>query len=84
MCAEDIDARIRTSARRLREWRWMQTISTDLQDLLIQLRAEAKELIALGVKHPDRAKKLGKLLVAYHRLMIEVKDLEDKRQGTAN
>ena len=71
--ADDAESRIRRSIRTLREWQWMAPLSTDPQTLLVHLRKEAKALIALGLEHPRRAGEIGKIVVAYHRLMVTVK-----------
>jgi len=71
--ADDADTRIRRSAQALREWQWIAPLSSDPPNLLVQLRREARALIALGLEHPGRAGEIGKIVVAYHRLMVSVK-----------
>lgn len=78
---EDIDQRIKLSASRLREWQWLVELSTAPDDVVAQLRLEAREIIALGPKFPQKAKTIGKLVVGYNRLITSItekpKDIDD-------
>ena len=70
----DIDERLRKSLLTLRAWHWMSEISTDPEEVALLLTAEARELIALGRQYPHRAKNIGKLIVAYHKLITRMKN----------
>lgn len=74
--------RISLSVRRLREWQWLATLTEDPDVMLAQLRHEAREMIDFGRAHPGNAQSIGKLVVAYHRLMVAVKQAADRRQDT--
>lgn len=73
MVTENSDDRIRLSVNRLREWQWLAALTEDPEDMYAQLRHEAKELIQLGTQCPARAKAIGKLVFAYHKLMQSLK-----------
>lgn len=77
MSTEDVSDRISTSVRRLREWQWLSTLSEEPDTVLCQLRQEAREMIEFGLTHPGNAKTIGKLVVAYHRLMVAIKERVD-------
>jgi hypothetical protein len=79
----DIDERLRKSLLKLRAWHWMSEISTDPEEVALLLTAEARELIALGRQHPHRAKNIGKLIVAYHKLIMRMKTAEQSPAPTA-
>jgi hypothetical protein len=70
----DIDERLRKSLLTLRAWHWMSEISSDPEEVALLLTAEARELIALGRQYPHRAKNIGKLIVAYHKLIMRMKN----------
>ena len=69
----DVNSKIRRSAQTLREWQWISTISTDPQTILLNLRREARALIALGLQNPEKAPEIGRIVVAYHRLITAMK-----------
>ena len=70
----DIEKRLHQSLLTLRAWRWMSEISTNPEEVAVLLTAEARELIDLGRHHPHRAKDIGKLIVAYHGLIVRMKN----------
>jgi hypothetical protein len=70
---EDLDARLQRSVKTLRAWRWMSRISTNRAEVAALLRAEARALIQIGRDNPDKAKDIGKLIVAYHKLILQMK-----------
>lgn len=49
----------------LRGWRWMSLVSTQREEAIGILGKEAKFLVQLGPKHPEHAKQIGRLIVAY-------------------
>ncbi|SEQ30146.1 hypothetical protein SAMN05428969_2628 [Devosia sp. YR412] len=78
----DLDKRLRKSARMLRAWNWMAVISTRRAEAVHILREEAKWLIQLGLEHPRHARRIGRLIVAYRRL-IEAIELRMQQQEAA-
>jgi len=71
---DDLDTRLQKSVQTLRAWRWMSAITSDPQEVVTLLTAEARALIDLGRQHPDRAKDIGKLIVGYHKLIMRMKN----------
>lgn len=73
----ELKARLSRSARILRGWNWMGTISTRQAEAIEILTEEGRLLIRLCVKHPDEANKIGRYIVAYRRMIdgIEVRRL---------
>lgn len=65
----DIEFRLERSARILRAWNWMAPISNRRSEIVEILTHEARELIMLGPNHPRHARRIGKLIVAYGRLI---------------
>ncbi|WEK05718.1 MAG: hypothetical protein P0Y65_05545 [Candidatus Devosia phytovorans] len=76
----DLDDRLRQSARKLREWNWLAAISTRRAEAVVILRDEARFLIQLGLQHPTEARRIGRLIVAYRRL-IEALDRMTQPEG---
>ncbi|WP_436073910.1 hypothetical protein [Devosia sp. LjRoot3] len=58
----------------LRGWRWMSLVSTQREEAISILAKEAKFLVQLGPKAPEHAKQIGKLIVAYQRLIAAMKE----------
>jgi len=58
----------------LRGWRWMSLVSTQREEAIGILGTEAKFLVQLGPKHPEHAKQIGRLIVAYQRLISAMKE----------
>lgn len=81
MDTEEVKDRIAVSVRRLREWQWLATLTEEPEVVLAQLRHEAREMINFGLAHPGHTKAIGKLVVAYHRLMIAMKEAEDRKRS---
>lgn len=69
----DLDTRLQRSIRILKGWRWMSKISNRPAEALVLLTAEARALIALGVRYPARAHTIGKLIIAYEHVITELK-----------
>ena len=69
----ELDARLKQSIKTLCAWRWMSMVTTDPREVAALLTAEARVLIDLGRQHPSRAKEIGKLIVAYHNLIVRMK-----------
>lgn len=67
---DDLDARLRKSVLRLRAWRWMSRITENPNEVAALLSTEARFLIDLGREHPSRAKEIGRLIVAYHNMIV--------------
>jgi hypothetical protein len=51
----------------------MSLISTQREDAISILSQEAKFLVQMGPKHPEHAQKIGRLIVAYQRLITLMK-----------
>lgn len=66
----------------LRGWRWMSMVSTQREEAIQILGKEAKFLVQLGPKHPDRAKQIGRLIVAYQQLITAMKQEPPPDQAT--
>ena len=77
---DDLDTRLRKSVQKLRAWRWMSAITNDPEEVAGLLTAEARLLIDLGRQHPDRAKDIGRLIVAYHNLIVRMKAAAETRK----
>ncbi|WP_449397183.1 hypothetical protein [Devosia riboflavina] len=71
---DPIDCRLKKSVMLLRGWRWMSLVSTQRDEAICILGKEAKFLVQIGPKHPEHAKQIGKLIVAYQRLITSMKD----------
>ena len=71
---EDLDIRLERSARALRAWYWMSRTETTPHDVVAQLTLEARDLIELGRRHPDHAREIGRLIVGYHRLIMQMRE----------
>ncbi len=76
--ARDVDKEIRTAICRVREWQWLIPLSTDPATALLHLRAEAKQLIELGLDCPNKAPQIGKIVVSYHRAMQDAQSRIDR------
>lgn len=53
----------------------MSVISAKRDEAIWLLGQEAKFLVQLGPKHPEHARQIGQLIVAYQRLITAMKDL---------
>ncbi|RYD60942.1 MAG: hypothetical protein EOP84_36325 [Verrucomicrobiaceae bacterium] len=71
---EPVDCRLRKSVMLLRGWSWMSLVSTQREEAICILAQEAKFLVQMGPKHHERAKQIGKLIVAYQRLITAMKE----------
>lgn len=76
--ALSLEERLRKSVKLLRGWRWMSRISNCPVDAIEVLTNEARFLVRLGTKHPEKARDVGKLIVAYERQITELKALLKK------
>ena len=65
----DVDARLAQSLRLLHAWGWMSELSTRPEEALQVLTEEARYLVRLGPLHPQRWRQIGKLIVAYNKLI---------------
>ncbi len=65
----NLDDRLRQSVRLLHAWGWMTEISTRPEEALQVLTEEARFLVRLGPQYPARWRQIGKLIVAYNRLI---------------
>ena len=79
----ELNDRLRKSARTLRAWNWMAAISTRQAEAVAILRDEARFLIKLGLEHPKHARKIGRLIVAYNRLIEAIELRMAHRQKAA-
>jgi hypothetical protein len=66
---EDLDARLMQSVRLLHAWGWMSELSTRPHEAMEALSEEARFLVRIGPKHPERWRQIGKLIVAYNKLI---------------
>jgi len=71
---DPIDCRLKKSVMLLRGWRWMSLVSTQRDEAIVILGKEARFLVQVGPKHPEHAKQIGKLIVAYQRLITAMKE----------
>lgn len=71
---DPIDCRLRKSVMLLRGWRWMSLVSTQREEAILILTTEAKFLVQMGPKHPEHAKQIGNLIVAYQRLIAAMRN----------
>lgn len=71
---DPVECRLKKSVMLLRGWRWMSLVSTQREEAILILGKEAKFLVQLGPKHPEHAKQIGKLIVAYQRLITAMKE----------
>lgn len=69
MGQDDIDCRLLQSTRLLRGWKWMSLVSTARGEAIAILSQEAKFLVKLGPKCPQRAQQIGRLIVGYERMI---------------
>ncbi|KKB80369.1 hypothetical protein VW35_08265 [Devosia soli] len=69
----DVESRIRASRKLLQGWRWMSKVSCRREEAIALLLQEAKFLIDLGRQHPARAVEIGRLIVAYQRLVEAIR-----------
>ena len=76
---DPIDCRLKKSVMLLRGWRWMSLVSTQREEAIQILGSEAKFLVQIGPKHPEHAKQIGKLIVAYQRLISAMKEGRNTR-----
>ncbi|WP_108459152.1 hypothetical protein [Devosia naphthalenivorans] len=67
--SENLDDRLKESVRLLHAWGWMTEISTRPEEAVQVLSDEARFLVRLGPKHPERWRQIGKLIVAYNQLI---------------
>ncbi|MBJ3786621.1 hypothetical protein [Devosia sediminis] len=74
LTSQELDNRLKHSCRKLRAWAWMSTVSTQKEDIIDILHDEARELVDLGLQHPDHAKRIGSIIVYYRRLIEQVRD----------
>jgi len=65
----DLDSRLQKSARMLRGWDWMTIVSTRRTEAVDILREEARFLVQLGLNNKPNALRIGRLIVAYRRLI---------------
>lgn len=65
----NLDERLRQSVRLLHAWGWMTELSTRPEEALRVLSEEARFLVRLGPKYPQRWREIGKLIVAYNQLI---------------
>ena len=70
----EIEERLQQSLKLLRAWGWMSSISERPDDAIKVLTEEARQLVKLGTQHPKRVREIGKLIVAYERLITKLKD----------
>ena len=75
----EIEERLQQSLKLLRAWGWMSSISERPDDAIKVLAEEARHLVRLGTQHPKRAREIGRLIVAYERLIAKVKDGSARR-----
>lgn len=66
---EDLDERLLQSARLLHAWGWMSELSTRPEEAMQVLSEEARFLVRLGPMYPERWREIGKLIVAYNKLI---------------
>lgn len=52
----------------------MSLVSTQRNEAIQILGTEAKFLVQMGPKHPQHAKQIGRLIVAYQRLITAMKE----------
>lgn len=71
---DPIDWRLKKSVMLLRGWRWMSLVSTQRDEAIVILGKEARFWVQVGPKHPEHAKQIGKLIVAYQRLITSMKE----------
>jgi hypothetical protein len=71
---QDIESRLKQSVRTLRAWHWMSRISENHREVIEILTAEARDLIALGKHFPKHARQIGRLIVAYHTMIKQLKE----------
>jgi hypothetical protein len=66
---ENVDARLAQSVRLLHAWGWMSELSTRPEEAMQVLSEEARFLVKLGPQHPERWRQIGRLIVAYNKLI---------------
>lgn len=59
----------------------MAPLSTDLRQVVAILNDEARDLIELGRHYPDHAREIGKLIVAYHKMILRLREQADAGSG---
>lgn len=69
----DIDERLRQSAKMLRAWGWMTSLSSRPEEAVAVLTAEARALVILGTHHPKKVREIGRLIVAYERFITQIR-----------
>jgi hypothetical protein len=79
----EIEERLQQSVKLLRAWGWMSTLSNRPDEAIKVLTGEARELVRLGTQHPKRVREIGRLIVAYERLITSLKDPSARRQASA-
>jgi len=52
----------------------MSLVSTDREAAISILSQEARHLVDLGPKHPEKARQIGRLIVAYQRMIAALKE----------
>jgi hypothetical protein len=73
MNKEELDERLKQSVRLLHAWGWMTEISDRPEEAHKVLSEEARFLVKLGPQHPERWRQIGRLIVAYTRLIEKIK-----------
>ena len=82
----DIANRLEQSARLLRAWHWMSLVSDRPADAIAVLTDEARQLIRLGPLYPGKSRVIGRLIVAYQKLITRLRHREAMltRRSAAN
>jgi hypothetical protein len=80
----NVDDRLKQSVRLLHAWAWMTEISTRPEEALQVLSEEARFLVRLGPQHPERWRQIGKMIVAYNKLIEKNKCRCTKQDKAAN
>ncbi len=65
----DVEDRLKQSVRLLNAWAWMTENSTRPEEAIQVLSEEARFLVRLGPQYPERWRRIGKLIVAYNKLI---------------
>ena len=83
MSSEDeISERLKQSVKLLRAWHWMATLSTQPDDAIAVLTAEARFLVQLGLQYPKRVREIGRLIVAYEHMITRLKQSVEAGQAS--
>lgn len=70
---DELDERLKQSTRLLHAWGWMSELSTEPEEALEVLNAEARFLVGIGTKYPKRWREIGSLICAYSKLIAKLK-----------